>query len=198
LKIVMKFAFRAAVRDFDVIDAGARIHLGDGLAQLYGPVGLRIDQRLVEQPSQPPASAISSRGVSGRTPLSDKVEFHQILVSGLHSLHGELFELHVRQFILSGKAADGAAGADGDLTRMREEPIPRFVRIPAREFAMGSDEGADDERPSHRVQVDSFYASAYPITIEQYAEFTRETAHGAPGIRDLPRGCHADTGIDIS
>src|SRR4030095_12864029 len=84
------------------------------------------------------------------------------------------------------QAADGAAGADGDLTRMREEPIPRFVRIPAREFAMGSNEGADDERPPHLVQVDTFYASAHAITIEQYAEVTRETAHGAPGIRDLP------------
>jgi formylglycine-generating enzyme len=69
---------------------------------------------------------------------------------------------------------------------MREEPIPRFVRIPAREFAMGSDEGADDERPSHLVQVDTFYASAHPITVEQYAEFTRESGHGAPAIRDLP------------
>ena len=26
----------------------------------------------------------------------------------------------------------------------------------------------------------------HPITVEQYAEFTRETGHGAPGIRDLP------------
>ena len=51
---------------------------------------------------------------------------------------------------------------------------------------MGSDDGADDERPSHRVQVDTFYASVHPITVEQYAEFTRETGHGAPGIRDLP------------
>ena len=51
---------------------------------------------------------------------------------------------------------------------------------------MGSDDGADDERPSHRVQVDAFYASVHPITVDQYAEFTRETGHGAPGIRDLP------------
>lgn len=69
---------------------------------------------------------------------------------------------------------------------MREDLIPRFVRVPAREFAMRSDGGAEDERPSRRVQVDTFYASIHPITVEQYAEFTRETAHGAPGIRDLP------------
>ncbi|HEX8027672.1 MAG TPA: formylglycine-generating enzyme family protein [Vicinamibacterales bacterium] len=69
---------------------------------------------------------------------------------------------------------------------MREELIPRFVRIPAREFAMGSDDGADDERPAHRVQVDSFYASIHLVTVEQYAEFTREIGYAAPAIRDLP------------
>ena len=78
---------------------------------------------------------------------------------------------------------------------MREDPIPRFVRIPAREFAMGSDEGADDERPLHRVQVDTFYASVHPITIEQYAEFTRETGHGAPGHSRSPAPGHARGGI---
>src|SRR5688572_10377609 len=70
---------------------------------------------------------------------------------------------------------------------MRDDPsIPRFARVPAGEFSMGSDEGAEDERPRHRVQVDAFYASIYPITVEHYAEFTRETGHPVPGIRDLP------------
>src|SRR5688500_19698793 len=69
---------------------------------------------------------------------------------------------------------------------MREDPIPRFVRIPAGEFSMGSDEGADDERPAHDVHVDAFYASTHPVTVDQYAEFTRETGHGAPAVRDLP------------
>jgi len=70
---------------------------------------------------------------------------------------------------------------------MREDHFPRFVRVPGREFTMGSDEGADDERPAHRVQVDSFYASVHPITVGQYAAFTRETAHPGPELRVLPR-----------
>ena len=69
---------------------------------------------------------------------------------------------------------------------MREDPIPSFVRVSGREFAMGSDDGADDQRPVHTVRVDAFYASAYPITVAQYAEFIRESGHGAPAIRDLP------------
>jgi formylglycine-generating enzyme len=69
---------------------------------------------------------------------------------------------------------------------MREDPVPRFVRVPAAEFSMGSDDHADHERPCHRVHVDAFYASTHPITVEQYAEFTRETGHTVPGVRDLP------------
>ena len=69
---------------------------------------------------------------------------------------------------------------------MREDPIPRFVRVPAGEFSMGSDDGAEDERPCHRVQVDAFYVSIHPVTVEHYAEFTRETGYGVPAVRDLP------------
>ena len=69
---------------------------------------------------------------------------------------------------------------------MRDDPIPRFVRISSGEFVMGSDEGADDERPSHRVHVDAFYASIHPITVEQYGEFAKEAGYGVPAIRDLP------------
>jgi formylglycine-generating enzyme required for sulfatase activity len=69
---------------------------------------------------------------------------------------------------------------------MRDDPIPRFVRVPAGEFLMGSDEGADDERPSHPVMVDAFYMSAHPVTVAQYAEFTKESGYAVPTIRDLP------------
>jgi formylglycine-generating enzyme required for sulfatase activity len=69
---------------------------------------------------------------------------------------------------------------------MREDPIPRFVRIPGGEFTMGADDGANDERPSHQVQVDAFHVSVHPVTVEQYEDFTRDTAHVAPAVRDLP------------
>jgi len=51
---------------------------------------------------------------------------------------------------------------------------------------MGSDEGADDQRPAHSVHVDAFYASTHAITVEQYAEFARETGYAVPAITDLP------------
>ena len=73
-----------------------------------------------------------------------------------------------------------------DISAMREELLPRFVEIPAGEFAMGSDDGDDDERPVRNVTLDRFHLSAHPVTNAQYAEFVRNTGHHAPDVRDLP------------
>jgi formylglycine-generating enzyme required for sulfatase activity len=55
---------------------------------------------------------------------------------------------------LSIKAADSAASA--------------MILIPSGTFNMGSVNGAKDERPVHRVQVDSFYLGATEVTIWEY------------------------------
>ncbi len=70
---------------------------------------------------------------------------------------------------------------------MLEELVPRFTRVPAGEFAMGAEDGDEDERPSHVVHVDAFHISVHAITHEQYAEFVRATGHRSPAIRELPR-----------
>ncbi|MGE0462666.1 MAG: formylglycine-generating enzyme family protein [Vicinamibacterales bacterium] len=69
---------------------------------------------------------------------------------------------------------------------MGEELVPRFVPIPGGRFIMGSDDGNDDERPAREVRVDAFHVSVYPVTVEQYAEFVRDTGHQPPSLRDLP------------
>ena len=58
--------------------------------------------------------------------------------------------------------------------------IPQFVAIPAGAFLMGSDAGQDDERPVHRVHVDAFEMSAFPVTRAQYAAFVDATGHERP------------------
>ena len=55
-----------------------------------------------------------------------------------------------------------------------------FVKIPEGWFQMGSDDGADDERPVHRVWVDEFELAVYPVTCGAYAEFVRATSHELP------------------
>ena len=55
-----------------------------------------------------------------------------------------------------------------------------FVTIPAGAFLMGSDTGQDDERPVHRVHVDAFEMSIYPVTRGEYGRFLEATGHDAP------------------
>ena len=53
---------------------------------------------------------------------------------------------------------------------------------------MGSDEGPDDERPVHEVELDAFECAVYPVTQMQYADFLRATGHERPrGIADGDR-----------
>jgi sulfatase modifying factor 1 len=52
---------------------------------------------------------------------------------------------------------------------------PSFVSVPAGAFLMGSDTGQDDERPVHRVYVDTFEMSVYPVTRAEYARFLDDT-----------------------
>jgi formylglycine-generating enzyme required for sulfatase activity len=61
----------------------------------------------------------------------------------------------------------------------------RFAAIPGGWFVMGSDEGQDDERPPHRVWVDSFELAIHPVTRAEYAAFLAATRHELP--RDWTR-----------
>jgi formylglycine-generating enzyme required for sulfatase activity len=55
-----------------------------------------------------------------------------------------------------------------------------FVGIPAGSFLMGSEDGADYERPVHRVHVDAFELAIYPVTERQYEAFLKATRHEGP------------------
>ena len=56
--------------------------------------------------------------------------------------------------------------------------------IPGGRFLMGSDDGQDDERPIHEVEIDAFEIAVCPVTQRQYAEFLDATGHASP--RDWP------------
>jgi len=52
-------------------------------------------------------------------------------------------------------------------------PLGSMVVIPAGEFTMGSQDGDADERPAHKVSVDSFSIDVYEVTVGEYADFLR-------------------------
>ena len=55
-----------------------------------------------------------------------------------------------------------------------------MVLVPSGSFEMGDpfDEGAADELPVHRVELDAFYMDRHEVTIGQYKQFLKETARG--------------------
>lgn len=57
---------------------------------------------------------------------------------------------------------------------------PEMVHIPAGDFLMGSESGAANEAPVHRVWVDAFAIARHPVTNREYAHFMEMTAHRPP------------------
>jgi hypothetical protein len=93
--------------------------------------------------------------------------------------HAELSAL-AREILERSKAADGKGekpilGAT-DVSEpggVQIDPRTRmaFGVIPAGEFDMGSKDGPENERPSHRVRISSFLLGRYPVTNEEYQRF---------------------------
>ena len=69
---------------------------------------------------------------------------------------------------------------------------PKMIVIPEGEFLMGSEGGAANEAPVHRVWVDSFALAALPITNKEYSVFMQASAHRPPPFWDSPNFRHPD------
>jgi len=66
----------------------------------------------------------------------------------------------------------------------KEENEAQLVLIPAGSFEMGDhfsegdnggNEGGDDERPVHAVELESFYMDIREVTVGQFKQFLQET-----------------------
>src|ERR1041384_2756009 len=87
------------------------------------------------------------------------------------------------------------------LQKQRATPPPRpvrfgdeMVRIPEGEFAMGSEDGPDYERPVHVVKVNSFWIDKTEVTVKQFRGFVKDTGYvsdaekfGWSGVFDLAK-----------
>ena len=59
-----------------------------------------------------------------------------------------------------------------------------LVFIPAGEFTMGSNDYAD-EKPVHKVYLDSYYIAKTPVTVKQYLAFCAATGHAKSSAPDF-------------
>ena len=67
-----------------------------------------------------------------------------------------------------------------------EFPAPRLIHIAAGWFLMGSDDGQENERPVHRVWVDTFELGRCQVTNAEYAQFLSARQHRKPLHWDDP------------
>jgi formylglycine-generating enzyme required for sulfatase activity len=56
-----------------------------------------------------------------------------------------------------------------------QEPFLSSLLISAGEFFMGSEDGFEDEKPLHRVYLDTFYIDVYEVTNARYGKFIEAT-----------------------
>ena len=68
----------------------------------------------------------------------------------------------------------------------------KMVLIPAGQFQMGSEDGEDDERPIHQVDLDAFYIDANEVTVGQYKKFVSATGHTAPNWNQVSQSARTD------
>ncbi|BCA54495.1 conserved exported protein of unknown function [Nitrospira sp. KM1] len=59
-----------------------------------------------------------------------------------------------------------------------------MVLIPAGPFMMGSNDGLPNERPEHRVTLDSYYIDQYEVTLSLYRKFLESGKHDSPSTWD--------------
>ena len=69
---------------------------------------------------------------------------------------------------------------------------PKMIVISEGEFLMGSEVGAANEAPVHRVWVDSFALAALPITNKEYSIFMQATGRRPPPFWRSPKFRHPD------
>ena len=56
-----------------------------------------------------------------------------------------------------------------------------MVFIPGGEFLMGSNDGQNNEKPVHKVNISGFYMDKYEVTVAKYEKFVNATGHRKPG-----------------
>ncbi len=55
-----------------------------------------------------------------------------------------------------------------------------FMRVPAGKFIMGSNDGKNDEKPQHTVELSEYLISKYPVTNLEYQAFVRDAKYKPP------------------
>ena len=81
-----------------------------------------------------------------------------------------------------GEKPDGSAVPPGKDEQVIGKDGGPMVQIPEGQFVMGSNEGLPNERPEHKVWIDSYLIDQFEVTIKRFSKFMEETRHPAPPL----------------
>jgi iron(II)-dependent oxidoreductase len=71
-------------------------------------------------------------------------------------------------------------------------PSLELIAVPGGDFLMGCETGRDEEQPVHRVWVDEFLLSVYPVRNRDYRAYLEATGHPAPPLWSDANFSHPD------
>lgn len=63
-----------------------------------------------------------------------------------------------------------------------------MIHIPPGKYMMGANDGDDDEKPLHEVDLDGYWIGKYEVTFAQYDRYCEETGKEKPGDEGWGRG----------
>ncbi len=63
---------------------------------------------------------------------------------------------------------------------MNRKVKPEMVFVKGGSFYMGSNSGRENEKPVHKVKIESFYIDKYELTVGEYKKFCKETSRSLP------------------
>lgn len=64
--------------------------------------------------------------------------------------------------------------------RIHSKEKPEMVFVKGGSFFMGQEDGEEDEKPVHKVQLSNFYIGKYEITVAQFRDFCEATDRAMP------------------
>ena len=93
----------------------------------------------------------------------------------------------VAALVLAASGCGRSAGTGAPPATVAPRPDPTgappdgMVLVPGGTYTIGSDDGAPDEQPVHRVVLDPFYIDRYEVTNAEFARFVAATGYQAEG-----------------
>jgi len=75
------------------------------------------------------------------------------------------------------KTSSEIAIQEVDTTAYLESILNKLVLVEAGEFMMGSETIHEDNRPVHKLYVDTFFLSKYPVTVDEFRTFVQSTGY---------------------